>query len=244
MVGIKLDFCISEEYLIIHTLSHTNKSQFSSNKNKKDIVAFQNFAWSKSIDSYNLLAGRYYPSTKTSGIKSTVSKIEYYIETLKKSKQYLKILSQTRSYLEYCKEQWENNYVKTASVMKSLTGLNLDGSFVVYITHPSLMNGTNAGNNIICWGHNEDWPNYTTVYLWHEIMHSYMGHDDTSHALIELITDEELRVRLNGGRYPPLIRGHPHLERIEKKLLPAWKRYLKSDKHDIIKFRASIKPRL
>ncbi len=154
MAGIKLDFRINDDYLIAHTLSRTGPRGFSSNKNKKDIVAFQNFAWFKSNDYYNFLAGRfwYYPSTKPLSIKSRMSKIDIYVKTLEKSSQYLKILSQTRNYLEYCKRQWQNNYAKTASMMKSITGLNLNGLFVVYITHPSLTNGTNIGNNVICWG--------------------------------------------------------------------------------------------
>jgi len=84
-------------------------------------------------------------------------------------------------------------------------------------------------------GHHEDWPNYATVYLWHEILHSYIGYSEKEHAVIELITDEELRIRLNGSKYPPFA-GHKYLAKIKQKILPRWKKYLKSKKRNIREF--------
>ena len=119
--------------------------------------------------------------------------------------------------------------------MKKLTGLKLNKKFTVYITHPSLRNGRYRGNNTIEWGHHENWRNYATIYLWHEILHSYIGYGDKEHAVIELITDEELRIRLNGGKYPPFV-GHNYLGNMKKKMLPKWREYLKSDQHNIRDF--------
>lgn len=58
------------------------------------------------------------------------------------------------------------------------------------------------------WGGLEMWPNYTTIYVWHEIFHSILPGQglkttDLDHALIQLITDNELNARLNGFSYPP-----------------------------------------
>ena len=89
---------------------------------------------------------------------------------------------------------------------------------------------------MIAWGHNEDWPNYATVYLWHEILHSYLGYSEKEHALIELIADEELRIQLNGGKYPPFVVGHKNLEKMKKKLLPQWRKYLKLKNRNIREF--------
>ena len=55
------------------------------------------------------------------------------------------------------------------------------------------------------------------------------------HAVIELITDEELRTRLNGGKYPPFV-GHGYLQKVKEKLLPKWRKYLKSEKQNIREF--------
>ena len=52
----------------------------------------------------------------------------------------------------------------------------------------------------ILWGHKEEYENYTTIYLWHEILHTYFDKTDISHAIIQLITDCELQNRLNGKK--------------------------------------------
>ncbi|KKU99309.1 MAG: hypothetical protein UY32_C0002G0045 [Candidatus Jorgensenbacteria bacterium GW2011_GWC1_48_8] len=114
-------------------------------------------------------------------------------------------------------------------------GLKLNKKIAVYITHPGLKNGRYVGNNTIEWGHNEDWPNYATIYLWHEILHSYIGYSEKGHAVIELITDEELRTQLNSGKYPPFV-GHKYLKSIKNRLLPQWRKYLNSEERNIRKF--------
>jgi len=71
----------------------------------------------------------------------------------------------------------------------------------VLVTHPKLKNGVNfARFGVIGWGHSEDWKNYTSVYIWHEILHSYFDKSDLNHTLIELIADNELRYRHPGGK--------------------------------------------
>lgn len=120
--------------------------------------------------------------------------------------------------------------------MEDITGLQFDESFTVYITHPSMRNGRSWGNNIISWGCKEAWPNYSVVYIWHEILHTYFDRSEKSHALIELITDNELRAQLSGVTYPPF-EGHADLAILKKKLLPQWKKYLKSAPRDIKNFK-------
>ena len=109
------------------------------------------------------------------------------------------------------------------------------------ITHPKLKNGFAMPRyNTIGWGHSEDWKNYSTVYLCHEIMHLLTKNTKTMHALIQLMTDNELRIRLNKkGRYftykkitqatkmPPYFK---ELWQLEKKIYPYWKEYLKDKK--------------
>jgi len=59
---------------------------------------------------------------------------------------------------------------------------------------------------------------------------------DVLHAAIELLVDNELRIRLNKkGKYFEY-QNHRHLKEIEKKLYPAWKQYLKQDKKNILQF--------
>lgn len=53
-----------------------------------------------------------------------------------------------------------------------------------------------------------------------------------SHAIIELATDNELRIRLNKkGKYfkeGKFDIGHDHLRKLEQKILPHWKDYLEN----------------
>ncbi len=136
------------------------------------------------------------------------------------------------------------NYEASNHLIADIIGLSFSKNFTVYITHPSLKNGKSISDGKIEWGHKEEWPNYTTIYLWHEILHSYLPHDDLSHAIIQLITDNELRILLNGGRYPPF-EGHEDLFPIMKKLLPYWKRYIvASGDKDILAFRKLMRKRV
>ena len=235
----KLNFSINENYLIPHTLASMGANKFSSKKYQKEIVDFQNFAWGKSEKIYNLLVGRLSPED-VFDVENLVKEIPDFFKNLKKSNEYKKVLLRTQTYLLFCEKQWAKNYLTSSKTISDLTGFKLDKSFTVYITHPSLKNGHYLGNNKICWGHNEDWPNYVTIYLWHEILHSYFNNDDINHALIQFITDNELRIKLGDGKYPPFV-GHENLFPLMKKLLPHWGQYLKEKQpRDFNKFRTKI----
>lgn len=239
----KLSFVIDKNYLIVHALSCVEKDSFSSLKYRRDIINFQNYAWRKSKKYYNFLTNKlkFFPDELTEkNIYLFTKELFSLLKQLSSSKEFKKIYSQTEKYLKFCEKQWDKNCEITEQIIKELTGFRLNKNFIIYITHPSLRNGRSIGKNRITWGHNEDWPNYATVYLWHEILHSYFEYSDLNHAVIELITDEELRSRLNDNKYPPFI-GHKRLENIKKKLLPRWRKYLKSNKKSILKFHKSIK---
>lgn len=232
----ELKFLIDENYLIYHTLKSMGPDSFSNQKYQKDVVKFQNLAWEISQNSYNFLVGRIMPNQLSDkNIKKAVSDLPSFLKKLKSSSEFKKILQQTKNYFNKCQKQWNQNYDKTSKHISEITEFKLNEKFTIFITHPSLKNGNYIGNNQVAWGHSEEWPNYITVYLWHEILHSYFGHSDIDHAVIELIADEELRSVLNKDKYPPFV-GHPHLEKIKKKILPKWKEYLNSQDKDIKKF--------
>jgi len=244
----QLDFIIDQMYLIAHTLSNMGPQAFSSSDMRADIVAFQDYAWSASSEYYNLFAR---PVSLEEMIVTSGSMHAYwqdfnwsgfdeFIATLTSSKEYKKVHEQTQGYLTFCKNQWEDNYQATAAVIHDLTGLRLHDTFTVYVTHPSQRNGKYYGDHRIGWGHHEDWPNYATVYLWHEVLHSYLGAGDLEHAVIQLVADEELRVRLNGGSYPPFM-GHEYLKPLLERILPSWEKYLRQEQRDIRQFILDVK---
>ncbi|MBI4101233.1 hypothetical protein HY441_02055 [Candidatus Microgenomates bacterium] len=241
----RLNFLINKDYLVSHSLWSYEQGGFSSDENQKDILDFVNAVWNKSKIAYELLSGKLIPDgfiTKASTLSELVSsatKSKSALSDIKRLPEFTKVFKQTEAYLKSCKSQWTQNFSKTEEAIKELTGLALDKNFTVYITHPSLRNGRNFGKIgttfLFAWGRVEDWPNYITVYFWHEILHSYFDKSELSHAVIQLLTDNELRVRLNGGKYPPF-EGHPNLFPMMEKLLPRWKKYLESKSKNIQKF--------
>lgn len=242
--GINLNFKINDEHLLIHIINSIEPDRFSSNKYKKDIIAFKNYAWEKSKSCYNLLVGRISViDLERSRLSKTYRKLPIYIKELINTSLYQKLRQQTENYLQLCQKQWLKNYPTSYAAIKQITALNLSDSFTVFITHPSLKNGKYLGNKVIEWGHSEEFPNYITIYLWHEILHHYMDRDEIEHAIIELITDEELRRRLNGEKYPPFV-GHKDLEGVKRKVLPLWKQYLKLRNKDIRQFIKLVKNKI
>jgi len=71
-------------------------------------------------------------------------------------------------------------------------------------------------------------------------LHLLLPGGDLEHAVIQLICDNEMRVRLNGGDYPPF-EAHDEHKEIMTKLLPSWRAYLKQPKKDIHEFIESAK---
>lgn len=223
--GLRMDFRIDNRHLICHTLASTDESRFSSKEHKEDIVAFLNSAWEESERCYNFIAGRATPE-RFFASGGTLEEAMEFLTKIEKSSEFEKIRQQTEVYLAKVKAEWERNYPQTSQAIQEMTGVDLNKQITVNITHPGLKNGQYLGNDTIAWGHTPEWGNYDTVYLWHEALHSYLGYTDLSHALIQLVTDNELRVRLNKGEaYPPFV-GHKDLFPLMDKILPFWHLYL------------------
>lgn len=241
----KLNFKLDKNYLIKHTIYCAEKNLYSSNKNKKDIFAFSHYIINKYPEYYDFMIGIISPENiSEKNIKNFTKKINEefpnVLNKIKKSKEFKKIYNQTEKYLLKVEKEWSKNSIKTSKFIWGLTKLNLDKEFDVYVTHPSQRNGSYWGNNTISWGTTDKWKNYSTVYLWHEILHSYFDKSLIGHSLIELITDEGLRKQLNSSEYPPF-EGHKNLEEIKKKILPHWKKYLKSNNGNILAFQKELK---
>jgi hypothetical protein len=219
----QLSFHVIDQYLLTHTLSGAGSGAFSSSE-RATVVDVQNEAWQISQSAYNLLTGRLSPSDLANLGKIT-DKLPDFFQTIIQSGAFKKLREETEHYRSICEKQWERNRERTTKIVHALTGFDLNRSFSVCLTHPSLKNGRMLDDNHLAWGHHEEWKSYTTVYLWHEVLHAYLDRSETAHALIELIADNELRTQLNGGAYPPFT-GHPHLFPIMERVLPAWKRYL------------------
>ena len=126
--------------------------------------------------------------------------------------------------------EWNRNCEHSTALMERITGLNFqDFSFQVDILPEFVRAGSYAGEGKINWGGRDLFsPNYSTVYLWHEVLH----HEDllgaaepVSHAVIELATDYELTKALAPGVNPI---GHEVLELVKADMLPAWEQFLEN----------------
>jgi len=161
--------------------------------------------------------------------------------------EYKRLIEETEAYINFLEDQWGKNENEVLKIVSELTGLSIpDISINVFVTHPKLRNGFSLDKNNLAWGHPEDFKNYSTVYLCHELMHILTDLDDSdiTHAIIELLIDNELRIRLNkGGKYFEQ-KGHSKLVELEKKILPYWQEYLKKSNKNINDFIVSIKQKI
>ena len=225
---IKLNFEINKEYLAAHALKAAwwNKSPFPEWKK----IAFK--MQKKYPDAELFFYGDSALAVKKFDI---YQKFENLIKEIITSKDFQKIYNETEDYLKFIKNQWDKNKKEALQTIEELLNFKIpDKNITVFITHPKLKNGATLRKyNTILWGHPEDFENYSTVYLCHELLHLIIpgniqnDYELEMHALIEMITDDELRMRLNKkGRYFE-VPTHKELLKIRKKIYPEWKRYLK-----------------
>lgn len=226
-----LTFQIDDNYLVAHTLKSLDQGRFSSDRYKTTVSRFGKYTKDSHPEVHKTMNDLDYPEMVLYQPK-LFEPIERDLEDLRKTAQSKRVRSQVEKYVDFLESQWERNRTKSTGIVQELTGFDFtDDEFTILVTHPSLKNGRYLGQKKIALGHNEDWKNYSTVYLWHEILHQYLGHDDLNHAIIQLITDNELRIRFNGGEYPPFA-GHENLFELMEQLMPAWRDHLQSPDFD------------
>ena len=233
---IRAKFVVNPKFLVLYTLTECSSDRFIAGVPASDVVTFQNRAWQLDSDAYQFLRygvnGYHFAEhfLEVKSIKDMLERAERLVDEMLNDPAFAPVKRQTDDASVRIEKEWTANYDATFELMSELTGLQLDHEFTVCITHPSQKTGRNA-DPFIYWTDRNDFPHYNTVYLWHEIMHSFIkplkaneGIYGVSHAVIELLADNELRVRLNGGDYPPL-EGHSCLHSLKENLLPSWREY-------------------
>lgn len=156
-----------------------------------------------------------------------------------RSHEYKRLKQETAIHLEEVKKEWRENGEKALTILHNMLRVPIPArKITVVVVHPDLRGGFSVGkgkNKKIIWGHQSEWQNYHTVYLCHELLHILLEWKDIppniTHALIELATDNELRIRLQGGgQYFSVGEksvGHPYLKSLEEEMLPFWKKHLR-----------------
>ena len=156
------------------------------------------------------------------------------------------LLILTTEYKKWLEKNWNTNKDKVKMELKDILGIELPQTETnVLVVSNKMKGGQHIDSGVIMWGHSEDWPNYSLVYLAHEYLHDIFEPGELEHAVIELIADNELRVRLNkGGDYFVCDGnnvGHVYLKNIENSILADWHSYLKDKNRDIFDFVRKLK---
>lgn len=176
-----------------------------------------------------------------------ISRVAAAISQMRTTPEFKEFLAAIERSTTLLKSEWQRLGPPTTKIMAELTDIDFSKKGItVNVMHPGLPAGhCNTKNNSITWRYVGDefpqgksfdaFPFYNTVYLWHERLHAELPDGDLEHAVIQLLTDNELRVRLNGGSYPPFV-GH---DSPEYSLMERMAKYLE----DWNKFKASAPPR-
>lgn len=222
----RLNLILNEDYLITHTLIKARSRGMYS----EDIVAFQNLAWDLDKTMYRQLQKN--AASELNAMSSDAAFLETYskfFSQLKNTPEYKLVLKETQDYIYESLAEWDTNLEKSTSFMLQYSGFNFNYDVYAYITHPAVANGRmlSKKEKKLSFGTWPTFKNYFTVYIWHEIIHFHMEFDETSHAVNQLLTDNQLRVFFNGGTLVPL-EGHKQLMDIMEKNLDKWEEYKKS----------------
>lgn len=221
-----VQFMINENYLVTHSLSKGAYGKYAD-----DIVSLQNLAWD--MDQTNYRTARSFGKHNIDIFDEAKIPVALllFIKKVKATPEFKKVLIQTQDYLNESLKEWNENLSRSTTFMTSISGLDFIKGlpFTVYITHPASGNGTtwNKEQRLISFGSWATFPYYFTVYIWHEILHTYMERDDLAHSIIQLATDNALRELFNHVSYPPF-EGHTYLFPTMTELLPSWYEYLKA----------------
>lgn len=213
---------------------------------------FRNHLWKTHNLEYKILQGDYTKllvetnNSSPSIIKKASNNLLDIFNKGMGSSEFKKLLSETEEYKKWLENEWLEKRKQVEKELTDILRIPLPkDQFTVIVFHPKLAEGRYLENKTIAWGHIEEWPNYSIVYLSHEFLHEVFGRSKIEHAIIELATDNELRIRLsNGGDYfyvddKPIV--HEELLSLEKKILPLWLEYLEEKEENAFKLIEELK---
>ncbi len=163
-------------------------------------------------------------------------KLEKIYKDIFETSEFKKLLKETQNYLHLTEKRWNRKQKNALDFIAKKSGIKIPNKkFTIFLTHPKLHNGRAiTEKDIIVWGHPEEWKNYTVVYLCHELMHFLTWDKQKNplimHAIIELLTDNELKIFLGQNKKEKNqgVIGHKNLLSLRKKILPYWINYSKN----------------
>ena len=246
---ITLKFIVNKDFILQHVLKHYSEHL--------PFIKLKRKVWGINKNLYQVLSQNLEPlifdDGLAKGLPNAVLNLKSNLSVIYQTAEFKKIFYEAERYSNTIKKQWIANYNISLFHLAAITKIDLskiNKEIKVYVSHPKLWRGrTYVENNAIAWSHPDEWKNYATVYLWHEIMHHITSRIPVAphlmHALIELSCDNELRIRLNGSKKyfeeNGILMGHKYLVGLNRKLLPDWKKYLKNPNENIFQFEKKMR---
>jgi len=139
---------------------------------------------------------------RTYNLKDIDPVMRTYIDGYMETDDFKDILKKTHEDKIIVEEEWTKNKNTIEAYLHEILGFEVSKEVhKVHTVYILPRGGSNKGDYRITWGLQcaNEFENYSTVYLTHEFLHTILGTSShISHAIIELITDNELRKRLNG----------------------------------------------
>lgn len=213
-----------------------------------DIVGWtemQDELWDEYKKGYQLMQGYLNRAFSSSDVKAylkeSVDDMNKLVQEGMERPEFNKLLANAKEYKKWLENEWRKNKDRVTDELKDILKIELPKDEIkVLVVGDKMKVGQHIRKGVIAWGHPEDWPNYSLVYLAHEYLHNILGKTDLEHAVIELATDNELRIKLNEGGEYFYVDGklvvHKSLLELEKKLLSDWKKYLSTEDENVFDF--------
>jgi len=202
-----------------------------------DVIHLNNEAWKKYRYCYNFIRECKIQNKNPIDITKQINcLIKFTIE----NEIFVNIIKKTDEYKNIIEKRWNDKEKIVISFVETLTKIKIQGRFfIALLCPPEFYAGYNlefmTNQKLIKYGHTERWNNYSIVYIMHEILHSvFKFGNDITHCIIELISDNSLRMYLNASTEDYTM-GHKYLTDLRLKMVPYWKKYIKSN-DNIYKF--------
>lgn len=180
----------------------------------------------------------------TKFLSGKLKKLDYEImDEVTKTEEFQKYYIEALDNFERIKANWEAKKESINQYLTDVLRINVESKTDVYILPPSMSDGRTIDSSFIIWGHRNGLtnPDYDLTYLVHEYLHTlfkkndrkYKKHYDMVHAVIELISDEGLYLKLNGSKK---LEGHSMLDIHREKVSPLFEQYLQTPNMNIEQF--------
>jgi hypothetical protein len=224
--AVQLRFVVDEP-LLVQAICQKVPLESARPAHREAFRAAKSRAWGLSEDAYNLFWDGKLPDLGgAAAARALPAKARGFVDALRRTPEFAAVRAQTRQRRLACEAQWKADGARAEAFVRTITGISTRAAYEVYVFHPAMGEGSNRGQRRIFWGGREDWPHYTTVYMWHEILHDHLPKDDLGHVLVQLATDQALRCHLDPGADRTAYVGHADLATLQDAVQPHWKRYL------------------